>query len=45
MHAPGEAAVRAVLAGNDVVLHSPDDGAAFAGQPQAVTLAPRRRPQ
>ena len=28
---PGEAAVRAVLAGNDVVLHSPDDGAAFAG--------------
>ncbi len=31
MHSPGEAAVLAVLAGNDVVLHSPDDGAAFAG--------------
>ena len=30
-YAPGEAAVRAVNAGNDVVLHSPDDGAAFAG--------------
>ncbi|MFY9588181.1 MAG: glycoside hydrolase family 3 protein, partial [Actinomycetota bacterium] len=36
MHAPGEAAVRAVLAGNDVVLHSPDDGAAFAGILEAV---------
>jgi beta-N-acetylhexosaminidase len=36
MHAPGEAAVRAVLAGNDVVLHSPDDGAAFAGIRDAV---------
>ena len=31
MYAPGEAAVRAVKAGNDVVLHSPDDGAAFTG--------------
>jgi beta-N-acetylhexosaminidase len=37
MHAPGEAAVRAVLAGNDVVLHSPDDGAAFKGLVEAVT--------
>ena len=36
MHAPGEAAVRAVLAGNDVVLHSPDDGAAYAGILEAV---------
>jgi beta-N-acetylhexosaminidase len=36
MHAPGEAAVRAILAGNDVVLHSPDDGAAFAGILDAV---------
>jgi beta-N-acetylhexosaminidase len=36
MHAPGEAAVRAVLAGNDVVLHSPDDGAAAAGIVDAV---------
>jgi len=33
---PGEAAVRAVLAGNDVVLHSPDDRAAFAGIKAAV---------
>ena len=36
MYAPGEAAVRAVLAGNDVVLHSPDDGAAFTGIGEAV---------
>jgi beta-N-acetylhexosaminidase len=36
MYAPGEAAVRAVLAGNDVVLHSPDDGAAFTGIVEAV---------
>lgn len=33
---PGEASVRAVLAGNDVVLHSPDDRAAFAGIGAAV---------
>ncbi len=37
MYGPGEAAVRAILAGNDVVLHSPDDGAAFAGIRDAVT--------
>jgi beta-glucosidase-like glycosyl hydrolase len=36
MHTPGEAAVLAVLAGNDVVLHSPDDGAAFAAIRDAV---------
>ena len=36
MHSPGEAAVRAVLAGNDVVLHSPDDAAAFRGIVEAV---------
>ena len=36
MHSAGEAAVRAVLAGNDVVLHSPDDAAAFRGIVEAV---------
>ena len=29
-------AVRAVLAGNDIVLHSPDDAAAFAGIKAAI---------
>jgi beta-N-acetylhexosaminidase len=33
---PGEAAVRAVKAGNDVVLHSPDDAAAFEAIRKAV---------
>jgi len=33
---PGEAAVRAILAGNDVVLHSPDDAAAFTAVRDAV---------
>lgn len=33
---PGEAAARAVHAGNDVVLHSPDDAAAVAGIKAAV---------
>jgi beta-N-acetylhexosaminidase len=33
---PGDAAVRAIKAGNDVVLHSPDDAAAFAGIKAAV---------
>ncbi len=36
MYAPGEAAVRAVQAGNDVILHSPDDAAAFKGIVDAV---------
>jgi beta-N-acetylhexosaminidase len=36
LYKPGEAAVRAVKAGNDVVLHSPDDGAAFAAIKAAV---------
>jgi beta-N-acetylhexosaminidase len=36
MYQPGEAAVRAVKAGNDVILHSPDDGAAFAAVVEAV---------
>jgi beta-N-acetylhexosaminidase len=36
MLAPGPAAVRAIKAGNDVVLHSPDDGAAFAAIRDAV---------
>jgi beta-N-acetylhexosaminidase len=30
LYKPGEAAVRAIKAGNDIVLHSPDDAAAFA---------------
>jgi beta-N-acetylhexosaminidase len=33
---PGAAAVRAVQAGNDIVLHSPDDAAAVAGIKAAV---------
>jgi beta-N-acetylhexosaminidase len=33
---PGEAAVRAIAAGSDVVLHSPDDAAAVAGIKGAV---------
>ena len=33
---PAEAAVRAVQAGNDIVLHSPDDAAAVAGIKAAV---------
>ena len=33
---PGDAAVLAVKAGNDIVLHSPDDAAAFAGIKAAV---------
>jgi beta-N-acetylhexosaminidase len=36
LYSPGEAAVRAVKAGNDVILHSPDDGAAFNAVVQAV---------
>ena len=36
IYKPGDAAVRAVKAGNDVVLHSPDEGAAFAGLKTAV---------
>ena len=32
---PGEAAVRAIKAGNDIVLHSPDDAAAVAGDQAA----------
>jgi beta-N-acetylhexosaminidase len=33
---PGEAAVRAIQAGNDIVLHSPDDRAAFAAIRSAI---------
>jgi beta-N-acetylhexosaminidase len=33
---PGDAAVRAIKAGNDIVLHSPDDEAAFKGIKAAV---------
>jgi beta-N-acetylhexosaminidase len=33
---PGPAAVRAIKAGNDVLLHSPDDGAAFSAIRDAV---------
>jgi beta-N-acetylhexosaminidase len=36
IYAPGEAAVRAVKAGNDVILHSPDDEAAFTALVAAV---------
>ena len=36
MYTPGEAAVRAVKAGNDIVLHSPDDAAALAAIKAAV---------
>jgi beta-N-acetylhexosaminidase len=36
LYKPGEAAVRAIKAGNDIVLHSPDDAAAFAGIKMAV---------
>jgi beta-N-acetylhexosaminidase len=36
LYKPGDAAVRAIKAGNDIVLHSPDDGAAFAGIRAAV---------
>ena len=36
MHSAGAAAVRAIKAGNDIVLHSPDDGAAFAALREAV---------
>jgi beta-N-acetylhexosaminidase len=36
IYTPGEAAVLAVKAGNDVILHSPDDGAAFAAVVEAV---------
>jgi beta-glucosidase-like glycosyl hydrolase len=36
LHGPGEAAVLALLAGNDVVLHSPDDRAAYEGIREAV---------
>jgi beta-N-acetylhexosaminidase len=35
-YSAGEAAVRAVKAGNDIVLHSPDDRAAFRGLLDAV---------
>jgi beta-N-acetylhexosaminidase len=35
-HAPGAAAVLAIKAGNDTVLHSPNDAAAFAGLRDAV---------
>ena len=33
---PGDAAAKAILAGNDIVLHSPDDAAAVAGIKAAV---------
>jgi beta-N-acetylhexosaminidase len=36
LYGPAEAAVRAVKAGNDIVLHSPDDAAAFKGLLDAV---------
>jgi beta-N-acetylhexosaminidase len=36
LYKPGDAAVRAIKAGNDVILHSPDDGAAFNAIKTAV---------
>jgi beta-glucosidase-like glycosyl hydrolase len=36
LYKPGEAAVRAVKAGNDIVLHSPDNGASYAAIKAAV---------
>ena len=36
LYKPGDAAVRALKAGNDIVLHSPDDAAAFGGIKAAV---------
>jgi beta-N-acetylhexosaminidase len=36
LYKPGEAAVRALAAGNDIVLHSPDDAAAFTAIKAAV---------
>ncbi len=36
LYSPGEAAVRAVKAGNDIVLHSPDDEQAFEAVKAAV---------
>ena len=36
IYSPAEAAVRAIKAGNDVILHSPDDAAAFRGLVDAV---------
>lgn len=36
LYAPGDAAVRAIKAGNDIVLQSPDDAAAFAAIKAAV---------
>ena len=36
MYSPGEAAVRAVSAGNDVILHSPNDRLAFEAVVEAV---------
>jgi beta-N-acetylhexosaminidase len=35
-YSPGDAAARAIQAGNDIVLHSPDDAAAVAGIKAAV---------
>jgi beta-N-acetylhexosaminidase len=42
---PGEAAARAIKAGNDVVLHSPDDEAAVAGIKAAVDKGEIPQPQ
>jgi len=36
LYKPGDAAVRAIKAGNDIILHSPDDAAAFSAIKAAV---------
>ncbi|MEE8128800.1 MAG: glycoside hydrolase family 3 protein [Vicinamibacterales bacterium] len=45
LETPSEAATRAVMAGHDVILHSPDDRAAFRGLQEAVQqgVLPRGR--
>ena len=45
LYTPGEAAVRAIKAGNDIVLHSPDDAAAFAAIKAAVRSGEIPQPQ
>jgi len=45
LYKPGEAAVRALKAGNDIILHSPDDAAAFAGIKSAVQSGELSRAQ
>jgi beta-N-acetylhexosaminidase len=45
IYSPAEAAVRAIKAGNDVILHSPDDAAAFDALVKAVKSGEIPEPQ